>query len=82
MQPEIKSYEDIRGKTVVVDAPDTAFGLLLYKMLDVKGVKKGEYEVKARRRHAAADRGDAQGQEPCRRDAQSAVLDPRPSGQD
>ncbi len=47
VQPEIKSYDDLRGKTVAVDAPDTAFGLLLYKMLDVKGVKKGQYEVKA-----------------------------------
>jgi ABC-type nitrate/sulfonate/bicarbonate transport system substrate-binding protein len=46
VQPEIRSYEDIRGKTVGVDAPDTAFGLLLYKMLDVKGIKKGEYQVK------------------------------------
>jgi ABC-type nitrate/sulfonate/bicarbonate transport system substrate-binding protein len=46
-QPEIKSYDDLRGKIVIVDAPDTAFGLLLYKMLDVKGVKKGEYQVKA-----------------------------------
>ena len=45
-QPEIKSYEDLRGKTVIVDAPDTAFALLLYKMLDVKGLKKGSYEVK------------------------------------
>jgi ABC-type nitrate/sulfonate/bicarbonate transport system substrate-binding protein len=46
-QPEIKSYEDLRGRTVIVDAPDTAFALLLYKMLDVKGLKKGSYEVKA-----------------------------------
>jgi ABC-type nitrate/sulfonate/bicarbonate transport system substrate-binding protein len=46
-QPEIKSYEDLRGKTVIVDAPDTAFALLLYKMLDVKGLKQGSYEVKA-----------------------------------
>src|SRR5690349_1839803 len=45
-QPEITSYEDLRGKTVIVDAPDTAFALLLYKMLDVKGIKKGTYEVK------------------------------------
>jgi len=45
-QPEIKSYDELRGKTVVVDAPDTAFALLLYKMLDVKGVKKGTYQVK------------------------------------
>lgn len=45
VRPEIKSYEDIRGKTVVVDAPNTAFALLLYKMLDLKGIKKGEYGV-------------------------------------
>ena len=44
---EIKSYDELRGKTVAVDAPDTAFALLLYKMLDVKGLKKGDYEVKA-----------------------------------
>ncbi len=29
MRPEIKSYDDIRGKTVVVDATNTAFALLL-----------------------------------------------------
>lgn len=46
VQPEIKSYDDLRGKTVVVDAPDTAYALLLYKMLDVKGLKKGDYQVK------------------------------------
>jgi len=45
VQPEIKSYDDLRGKTVIVDAPDTAFALLLYKMLDVKGIKKGDYQV-------------------------------------
>lgn len=43
VRPEIKSYADIRGKTVVVDATNTAFALLLYKMLDLKGIKKGEY---------------------------------------
>src|SRR5262245_8392137 len=47
VQPEINSYEDIRGKTVGVDAPNTAYARLLYKMLDVKGIKKGEYQVKA-----------------------------------
>lgn len=45
VRPEIKSYEDIRGKTVVVDAPNTAFALLLYKMLDLKGIKKDEYGI-------------------------------------
>jgi ABC-type nitrate/sulfonate/bicarbonate transport system substrate-binding protein len=45
VQPEINSYDDLRGKTVVVDSPKTAFAILLYKMLDVKGVKQGEYKV-------------------------------------
>jgi ABC-type nitrate/sulfonate/bicarbonate transport system substrate-binding protein len=47
VQPEISAYTDLRGKTVGVDAPDTAFALLLYKMLEVKGLKKGDYQVKA-----------------------------------
>jgi len=46
VQPEIRSYEDFRGKVMAVDAVDTAFALLLYKMLDVKGIKRNEYEVK------------------------------------
>lgn len=45
-QAEIKSYQDLRGKTVIVDAPDTAFALLLYKMLAVNGLKKSDYQVK------------------------------------
>jgi ABC-type nitrate/sulfonate/bicarbonate transport system substrate-binding protein len=45
-QQDIKSYDDLRGKTVVVDAPDTAYALLLYKMLEIKGLKKGNYVVK------------------------------------
>jgi ABC-type nitrate/sulfonate/bicarbonate transport system substrate-binding protein len=47
VQPEITSYEQLRGKTMAVDAPNTAFALLLYKMLDVKGIKRKDYEVKA-----------------------------------
>jgi ABC-type nitrate/sulfonate/bicarbonate transport system substrate-binding protein len=45
VRPEIASYADIRGKMVVVDAPNTAFALILYKMLDLNGVKKGEYGI-------------------------------------
>jgi ABC-type nitrate/sulfonate/bicarbonate transport system substrate-binding protein len=45
-QPEIKSYADLRGKTVVVDAPNTAFALLLYKALKDNGLNKGDYMVK------------------------------------
>ena len=46
VQPEIRTYEDFRGKVMAVDAVDTAFALLLYKMLDVKGIKRDQYEVK------------------------------------
>ena len=46
VQPEIKSYADLRGKTVVVDAPNTAFALLLYKVLKDNGLNKGDYVVK------------------------------------
>src|SRR3954469_22060583 len=40
VRPEINSYEDIRNKGVVVDAPDTAYGLILYKLLALKGLQK------------------------------------------
>jgi ABC-type nitrate/sulfonate/bicarbonate transport system substrate-binding protein len=47
VQPDIGSYDDIRGKNVVVDAPDTAFALLLYKVLQNNGLKRGDYTVKS-----------------------------------
>src|SRR3989442_7935603 len=47
VQPEIKSYAELRGKAVVVDAPNTAFALLLYKVLKDHGLEKGDYQVKA-----------------------------------
>ncbi len=46
VQPETRSYDDLRGKVMAVDAPDTAFALLMYKMLDLKGIKRDQYEVK------------------------------------
>ena len=46
VQPEIKSYADLRGKSVIVDAPDTAFAFLMYEMLRKNGLNKGDYEIK------------------------------------
>jgi ABC-type nitrate/sulfonate/bicarbonate transport system substrate-binding protein len=46
VQPEIKTYANLRGKTVVVDAPDTAFAFLLYQMLKLQGVGQSEITVK------------------------------------
>ena len=42
VQPEMSNLSDIRGKTVVVDAPNTAFALLLYKALKDAGLNKGD----------------------------------------
>jgi ABC-type nitrate/sulfonate/bicarbonate transport system substrate-binding protein len=47
VQPDIKSYADLRGKTVVVDAPNTAFALILYKILKDHGLNRGDYAVSA-----------------------------------
>src|SRR5215475_13924401 len=46
VQPDIKSLADIKGKTVVVDAVNTAYAFQLYEMLRQKGLNKGDYEVK------------------------------------
>jgi ABC-type nitrate/sulfonate/bicarbonate transport system substrate-binding protein len=46
VQPEIGSYEDLRGKTLGVDAPDTAFALVAYEMLRLKGLTREDYKVK------------------------------------
>ena len=39
VQPEIKSIADLRAKTVLVDAPNTAFALALYKILSLEGME-------------------------------------------
>jgi ABC-type nitrate/sulfonate/bicarbonate transport system substrate-binding protein len=46
VQPDIKSLADIKGKTVAVDAINTAYAFQLYEMLRQKGLSKGDYEVK------------------------------------
>jgi len=65
VQPEINAYADLRGKTVVVDAPNTAFALLLYKALKDAGLNKGDYAIKpvggttARLEAMTKDKGNA-----------------------
>ena len=47
-QSDINALEDLRGKTVAVDATNTAYAFLLYEILKQKGLKRGaDYEVKA-----------------------------------
>jgi len=45
--PEIATYADIRGKTVLVDATNTAYAFFLYAMLKQNGLNAGDYAIKA-----------------------------------
>ena len=46
VQADIKSFADLRGRILVVDAPDTAYALQLKKILAQHGVKEGDYTMK------------------------------------
>jgi ABC-type nitrate/sulfonate/bicarbonate transport system substrate-binding protein len=47
VQPGIASFADLRGKTIVVDAPDTAYALQAKKLLLQNGLREGaDYTVK------------------------------------
>jgi ABC-type nitrate/sulfonate/bicarbonate transport system substrate-binding protein len=45
VRSDITSYEDIRGKTVVVDAAMTAYAFLLYSILAKHGLQRDSYKV-------------------------------------
>lgn len=48
VQPEIKSIQGLRGKTLIVDAPNTAYALQMKKILLMSGLQAGkDYEMKA-----------------------------------
>ena len=46
VRPEINSIADIKGRTVAVDAVDTAFALQLYEVLRRQGIRRNDYNVK------------------------------------
>ena len=47
VQPEIASFADLKGRTVIVDAPDTAYALQAKKILLKAGLHEGaDYTVK------------------------------------
>jgi ABC-type nitrate/sulfonate/bicarbonate transport system substrate-binding protein len=46
-QPATKSIADLRGKTLLVDAPNTAYALQMKKILSLSGMTAGkDYEIK------------------------------------
>ncbi len=46
VQPEIKSIKDLRGKTLIVDAVNTAYALQLIKILSMSALKADDYTLK------------------------------------
>lgn len=47
VQSDIKSFADLKGKTVAVDAVNTSYALVLYQMLKLQGLQRDrDYQVK------------------------------------
>jgi ABC-type nitrate/sulfonate/bicarbonate transport system substrate-binding protein len=47
VNPDIKDYEDLRGKTLAVDAVATGYSLVLRKLLQSGGLKEGDYRLES-----------------------------------
>jgi ABC-type nitrate/sulfonate/bicarbonate transport system substrate-binding protein len=46
VQADTSAVKDLRGKTVIVDAPTTSFAFQVYQVLKLNGLNKGDYEVR------------------------------------
>lgn len=46
VKPEITGWADLRGKTLIVDAPNTAYALVAYKMLEMNGLPRSAYTIR------------------------------------
>lgn len=47
VSPDVKGYDDLRGKTLGVDAVATGFSLVLQKLLQLGGLKEGDYRLES-----------------------------------
>jgi ABC-type nitrate/sulfonate/bicarbonate transport system substrate-binding protein len=45
VSPDVKGYDDLRGQTLAVDAVATGYSLVLQKMLQLGGLKEGDYRL-------------------------------------
>ena len=43
--PEIETYEDVKGKSLALDALATGFAFALYRMLDNAGLRSSDYDM-------------------------------------
>jgi ABC-type nitrate/sulfonate/bicarbonate transport system substrate-binding protein len=47
VSPAIKNYDDLRGKTLAVDAVATGYSLVLRKLLQLGGLAEGDYRLES-----------------------------------
>jgi ABC-type nitrate/sulfonate/bicarbonate transport system substrate-binding protein len=47
VNPDVKTYDDLRGKTLGVDAVATGYSLVLQKLLQLGGLKEGDYRLES-----------------------------------
>lgn len=47
VNPDVKGYDDLRGKTLAVDAVSTGYSLVLQKLLQLGGLKEGDYRLES-----------------------------------
>ena len=47
VSPAIKTYDDLRGKTLAVDAVATGYSLVLRKLLQLGGLTEGDYRLES-----------------------------------
>jgi ABC-type nitrate/sulfonate/bicarbonate transport system substrate-binding protein len=71
-RPEVQSLADMRGRTLIVDAPNTAYGLLAKKILKNAGLLEGK-DYKLRPIGGTPQRLEALQKDP---DAAAAMLNP------
>jgi ABC-type nitrate/sulfonate/bicarbonate transport system substrate-binding protein len=45
--PEVKTWQDLKGKSIALDAMSTGFAFVLYDMLEQGGLTKGDYSFAA-----------------------------------
>ena len=47
VSPDVRGYDDLRGKTLAVDAVATGYSLVLQRMLELGGLKEGDYRLES-----------------------------------
>jgi ABC-type nitrate/sulfonate/bicarbonate transport system substrate-binding protein len=46
VKPGIRDWADLRGKTLIVDSPNTAYAVAGYRMMELNGLPRGSYTVR------------------------------------